>query len=135
MKKKFGRFSNPLIKVIPTINKSMAIHKMKLAAAPFEKIASGSKVIESRLHDEKRQQINLGDQIEFVCNDDRSRKVVTAVKALYRYPSFANLFSDFCPSLFGGASKDDLIKEIETFYSKEEQEKYGVVGIKIELVK
>ncbi|HHX58892.1 MAG TPA: RNA-binding protein, partial [Candidatus Moranbacteria bacterium] len=53
----------------------MKIHKMKLATTPFEKIASGNKVIESRLYDEKRQQINLGDQIEFVCNDDQSRKV------------------------------------------------------------
>jgi ASC-1-like (ASCH) protein len=113
----------------------MTTHKMKLATVPFEKIASGNKIIESRLYDEKRQQINLGDRVEFTCNDDQSKKVVTVVKALHRYPNFANLFSDFPPSLFGGTSKDDLIKEIETFYSKEEQERYGVVGIKIELVK
>ena len=113
----------------------MTIHRMKLATAPFEKIARSNKVIESRLYDKKRQQINLGDQIEFVCNDDQSRKVIVAVKALYLYPSFENLFSDFHPSLFGGTSKEELIGEIETFYSKEEQKKYGVVGIKIEVVK
>lgn len=108
---------------------------MKLATVPFEKIVSSNKVIESRLYDEKRQQINLGDQIEFVCNDDQSRKVIASVKALYRYPAFENLFSDFSPSLFGGISKEELLKEIEIFYSKEEQSKYGVVGIKIEVVK
>lgn len=113
----------------------MIIHKMKLSTAPFEKIVSGNKVIESRLYDEKRQQINLRDQIEFVCNDDQSRKVIAIVKALYRYPTFENLFSDFSSLLFGGISKEELIGEIETFYSKEEQEKYGVIGIKIELVK
>lgn len=113
----------------------MIIHKMKLATAPFEKIASGNKVIESRLYDEKRQQINLGDQIEFVCNDDQSRKVIVIVKALYLYPTFENLFSDFSPVLFGGTSKEELIKEIEVFYSKKEQKKYGVIGIKIEVVK
>jgi ASC-1-like (ASCH) protein len=37
--------------------------------------------------------------------------------------------------LFGGTSKEKLLGEIETFYSKEEQNKYGVVGIKIEVVK
>lgn len=108
---------------------------MKLASAPFEKIASGNKVIESRLYDEKRQQINLGDQVEFTCAEDQSRKVETTVKALYRYHDFKNLFSDFSPFLFGGTSKDELLKEIETFYSKEEQNTYGVVGIKIEVVK
>ena len=108
---------------------------MKLAPAPFEKIVSGNKVIESRLYDEKRQQINLGDQIEFACSENQSRKVVTIVKALYRYPDFENLFSDFSPSLFGGVSKEELLKEIEVFYSKEEQYKCGVIGIKIEVVK
>ena len=60
------------------------------------------------------------------------KKAVTKVKALYRYGSFEDLFYDFPPEYFGGKSKDELIKEIETFYSKEEQKKYGVVGIKIE---
>lgn len=105
---------------------------MKLAVAPFEKIISGKKVIESRLYDEKRQRINLGDQIEFVCDEDNSRKVLTEVQALYRHLDFESLFSDFPPSLFGGNSKEELIEEIQSFYSQKEQEKYGVVGIKIE---
>lgn len=108
---------------------------MKLATASFEKIDGGKKVIESRLYDEKRRQINLGDQIEFTCNDDLARKVMTTVSALYRYPNFEKMFSDFRPSYFGGTSKEELLKEIGTFYSKEEQNKYGVVGIKIEVVK
>lgn len=110
-------------------------HKMKLAVAPFEKIVRGEKVIESRLYDEKRQQINLGDKIEFTSNDDSLRKVMTTVKALHRYSDFENLFSDFSPSLFGGTSKEKLLKEIEIFYSEEEQNQYGVIGIKIEVLK
>ncbi len=107
---------------------------MKLATNPFEKIVSGKKIIESRLYDEKRQQINLGDQIEFSCADDATKKVLTNVKALYRYNFFNDLFTDFSAEYFGGSSKDALLKEIEVFYSKEEQAKYGVLGIKIELV-
>lgn len=49
----------------------MNTHKMKLAKDPFEKIASGRKVIEARLYDVKRQQINVGDRIEFTRNDGR----------------------------------------------------------------
>ncbi len=113
----------------------MKIHQMKLALVPFEKIVHGEKIIESRLYDEKRQQIDIGDQIEFTCSDNPFQKVLTKVKALYRYKDFASMFSDFSPSFFGGASKEELIKETETFYSKDEQARYGVVGIKIELVK
>ncbi len=54
---------------------------MKLTTAPFAKIASSSKVIESWLYDEKRQQINLGDQLEFTSNSDQSKKVIAIVKA------------------------------------------------------
>lgn len=107
---------------------------MKLATLPFEKIANGTKIIESRLYDERRQQISLGDRIEFVCKDNLARKITTVVKALYLYPDFERMFSDFPPSYFGSISKKELLKEIETFYSKEEQAEYGVVGIKIELV-
>jgi ASC-1-like (ASCH) protein len=113
----------------------MIIHGMKLATAPFNQIVSGNKVIESRLYDEKRQQINLGDQIEFVCSDDPTKKILTIVRALYQYQNFENMFSDFRSSYFGGSSKDELLREIETFYSKEDQDKYGVVGIKIDVLK
>ena len=113
----------------------MTTHQMKLAIVPFEKIVNGEKIIESRLYDEKRQQINPGDQIEFTCNDKPTKKVLTVVKALYRYVDFENLFSDFLSIYFGGTSKKELVKEIETFYSKEEQHKYGVIGFKIQLMK
>ena len=111
----------------------MVIHKMKLAKEPFDKIANGQKVIESRLFDEKRQTINIGDEIEFSQNDDSTKTVKTKVRALYRYGSFDCLFADFPPEYFGGTSGESLIEEIGRFYSKEEQTKYGVVGIRIEL--
>jgi ASC-1-like (ASCH) protein len=113
----------------------MIVHQMKLAKEPFDKIASGEKIIESRLFDEKRQLINVGDEIEFSQNDDPEKKVKTTVMALYRYDSFENLFSDFPSEYFGGDSKEFLLEEISRFYPKEEQEKYGVVGIKIEIQK
>lgn len=111
----------------------MNVHQMKLAKEPFEKIANGKKIIESRLFDEKRQLINIGDEIEFSQNDNLREKVKTKVKALYRYDSFENLFSDFPPEYFGGDSKEALFEEISRFYPKEEQQKYEVVGIRIEL--
>ncbi len=110
----------------------MNVHQMKLASEPFKKIVNGEKIIESRLFDEKRRLINIGDEIEFSQNDDPTKVVKRRVRALYRYDSFENLFSDFSPEYFGGDSKEFLLKEICRFYPKEEQEKYGVVGIRIE---
>lgn len=111
----------------------MTIHCMKLSKEPFEKIASGQKIIESRIYDEKRQQINVGDYIKFMRSDDNAKTILTKVKALYCYDSFNDLFSDFPPEYFGGISKEELIGKIRKFYPAEEEQKYGVVGIKIEL--
>ncbi len=108
---------------------------MRLATSPFKKIASGEKTIEARLYDEKRQKLSVGDQIEFTCIEDSSKKTTTRIRALYRYSSFKDLFSDFSPDLFGAKSKKELIEEIETFYSKDAQKNYGVIGIKLDLIK
>ena len=43
----------------------MNIHQLQLATVPFDAITSGVKTIESRLYDEKRQTIQLGDTIIF----------------------------------------------------------------------
>jgi ASC-1-like (ASCH) protein len=41
------------------------LHQMKLQPNPFEQIKNGSKTLELRLNDEKRQLIKVGDEIEF----------------------------------------------------------------------
>ena len=112
----------------------MITHQMKLAAETFEKISNGTKIIESRLYDEKRRKINVGDKIEFTCADDTSKKILADVKALYRYISFKEMFSDFSPEYFGERSKDLLLEKIRNFYSPDEESMYGVIGIKISLV-
>jgi len=53
---------------------------MKLSTEPFNKIASGEKVIESRLFDEKRQKISIGDQIVFSENGKPESSVATVVR-------------------------------------------------------
>ena len=113
----------------------MKTHQMKLALGPFEQIASGEKIIESRLYDEKRQQVSVGDYIEFSCVDDMARKIQAEVRVLYQYRSFDALFSDFPPAYFGGASKEELLTTIKNFYSEEDQETYGVVGIRLFITK
>ncbi len=107
---------------------------MKLSAEPFAKIASGKKVIESRLYDEKRQQIALGDEIEFSENDHPEHTAKTRVIALLRYQTFKDLFADHDPGLFGGESREFLLEQIKQFYSDEDEQKYGVVGVRLAFV-
>ena len=112
----------------------MNTYLMKLTKNPFQKIMCGKKIIESRLYDEKRQKIKLGDLIEFKCTDNEE-SVLTKVTGLFIHPSFSDLFSDFPPEHFGGSSNEELLNEIHQFYSPEEEKQYGVVGIRIELEK
>ena len=70
------------------------LHKMKLNEGPFERIKNGTKTIEFRLYDEKRQQVKIGDKIEFSKLPDLQEKLIVDVIDLYREDTFENLFRE-----------------------------------------
>ena len=107
------------------------LHHMKLGDRPYNQIKSGTKTIEIRLNDEKRQQIRVGDEIEFALVSDPNQKTVTVVKDVYRFNSFIELFEAFDPHEYGSQSKDEYTQMYQ-YYSKQDEEKYGVLGIRIE---
>lgn len=108
---------------------------MRLHKEPFELIKNGSKTIELRLYDEKRQMINIGDTIIFENRSDGD-KIQVKVIALHKYPSFEELYKHF-DKISMGYKEDEEVdsKDMELYYSSEEQSKYGVVGIEMELIK
>ena len=107
------------------------IHKMKLNNEPFNNIDKGTKTIELRLNDEKRQQLKVDDIIEFT-NRETSKKLLAQVIDLHKYPSFEELFKNFDKKDLGYEEGEEAKStDMEKYYSKEEQDKYGVVGIKI----
>ncbi|MBU0660928.1 ASCH domain-containing protein [Patescibacteria group bacterium] len=112
----------------------MATITMKLEPKPFDAIKSKKKQIELRLYDDKRKNINIGDIIEFKREPERTISIKTRVVALLRYENFSKLFEDFEPSIFGGNNKQELLDGVTRFYSKEKQNEYGILGIKIELL-
>lgn len=111
-------------------------HKIKLQPQYYHFILSGTKRIEIRLFDEKRQQINLGDTIQFLKEPDLNESFNAKVIGLLRYNTFEDLFKDFDISILADKSitKDKLITDLEQFYPKDKQNKYGVLGIRIELI-
>jgi ASC-1-like (ASCH) protein len=113
-------------------------HLMKLLEDPFIKIASGEKTIEIRLFDEKRQQLNVGDIIEFSKLPQLEDKVQVKITALLRYSSFQDLIHDFNMGYYGYPEDypiNDFLNSIYKIYSPEQEKKYGVLGIKITLLK
>lgn len=109
-------------------------HEMKLNNSPFVSIKNKTKTIELRLNDDKRQKINVGDEIEFI-NNMTSEKLLVDVVNLHRFDSFSELYKHFDKILLGyDESELADVKDMEEYYSKEEQEKHGVLGIEIKVV-
>jgi ASC-1-like (ASCH) protein len=112
-------------------------HQMKLYQNPFKRIQSGNKRIELRLFDEKRRNLNIGDIITFSKLPELEEQISVKVTGLLIYRSFEELINDFPVSYFGypeGYSKSSLIDSCYEVYSKEDEKKYGVLGIKIEKI-
>ena len=110
-------------------------HEMKLNNGPYMNIKNGTKTIELRLNDEKRQLLKVKDFIEFT-NRDTLEKMIVEIENLYQYPSFDELYKHF-DKVSMGYKEDEMAdpKDMEEYYSKEEQEKYGVLGIEIRKIK
>lgn len=113
-------------------------HYMNLKPTPFYAIQVGTKDIELRLLDEKRQMIQVGDLIEFQITDDSNCKLTVIVTGLYKFSSFKELYESL-PLIRCGYTKDNIdnasLSDMDLYYSKAKQKKYGVVGIEIKLYK
>lgn len=109
------------------------IHYMKLSLLPFQKIANGTKTIELRLNDEKRQKMNVGDTVIFRCAE--SKDIINAnVKWLYKFADFETLYKTL--NLFEcGYNENELCSadftDMQQYYSEEQIKKYGVLGIEL----
>lgn len=111
-------------------------HKLKLQPKYFDYINEGTKRIELRLYDEKRQKINIGDTIIFEKEPDLKDTLKVKVIGLLRYNSFEELFNDFSIDIMADKSmtKQELLNVLEEFYTPKKQKMYGVLGIRIEKI-
>lgn len=110
-------------------------HEMKLNNGPYVNIKNGTKTIELRLNDDKRQLLKIKDLIEFT-NKETLEQMLVEIQNLYHYPSFDELYKHF-DKVSMGYKENDVAdpKDMEKYYSKEEQEKYCVLGIEIKKIK
>lgn len=109
-------------------------HNMNLNNDPFNRIKDGTKNIELRLNDEKRQLLKEKDLIEFT-NRTTLEIIMVEIVRLYKYSNFDELYKYF-DKISMGYDKDDISnpKDMEKYYSKEEQDRYGVIGIEVRVI-
>ncbi|MFH1522003.1 MAG: ASCH domain-containing protein [archaeon] len=97
---------------------------------PFENIKNGIKRMEIRLNDEKRRGIELNHIIKIINRDNEDEVLFVRVVGLSRFPSFEKLYS-----VFGDKIKDYEKEILSRVYSKEKEERCGVLVIHIELLR
>ncbi len=107
----------------------MTIHEMRLHSGPFGRIRAGAQVIESRLNDDRRQKIKVGDHLVFALRPDFIEKVEVEVVELIHAPTFRELFAMRPLTEFGADDLNANVESMYEYYSKEEEIKYGVLGI------
>lgn len=116
-------------------NKDSKKYYIHLHKEPFLHIKSGSKTIEMRLMDEKRQKLKIGDYIIFINRNDEEERLKTKIVGLHKFRSFGELYERFDKVSLGYSENEDAKpSDMEKYYPKEEIKRYGVVGIEIQII-
>lgn len=111
----------------------MQIH---LDSEIFEQVKNGTKNVEARVDDEKRQAIQIGEIIEVLKRPDEQEKLLVKVTDLKRFKNFAELAENYpIERLYSpDFTKEQYLALFPKFYTDEEINKYGTVAIEFEVV-
>ncbi|HBD06471.1 MAG TPA: hypothetical protein DCY93_03570 [Firmicutes bacterium] len=108
----------------------------------FDAMKNGTKIIEVRLFDKKRKQIDVDDYIEFRRASNEKDRIIMRVSDLYVRKTFKNIYEDKYfnekhkyvrrkKEWFGG-NKDSSIKSMvdmmHSIYSEDDEKKYGAIA-------
>jgi ASC-1-like (ASCH) protein len=95
---------------------------MRLHPEPFALIKSGVKKVECRLCDEKRQELKVGNMIEFQLRPDFFEKFGRKIIAIHTFTTFEALFVAF---------PEERVNDVYQYYTPEEEKQFGVVAIEL----
>ena len=110
---------------------------MHLTKENMNLIEGGKKTLEIRLLDEKRQTMKIGDEIVFTEIEEPDRLVKVIITDLIIKPTFEELFTAIDLKSAGwseNTSVEKACQDMRQYYSEEEEQKFGVLAIKINLV-
>ena len=116
--------------------KLMRFHTLNLNPIYFDLIKNKEKTLEGRLNDEKRQNFNIGDTITFYKEPERIETINVIILNKHFYKNFDEMANNLDKKDLGFANstKEEMIKVYRTIYSKENEDKYGVVIFKIKVI-
>ena len=111
-------------------------HHMKMFEPFFERMKNGTKTIECRCNDEKRQKIAVGDLITFTKLPDSKESLTVIVRDLYPYNNFKELFQDYKKEELGFTMEkmQDALDYMREIYPAEQECANGVLGIRVQVV-
>ena len=111
---------------------------MGLEKDPFERIASGRKVVEFRLDKPKWKNLAVGDKLTFAQEPCRTKTIIVEVAELMRYATFRDLLK-YCERnglLEEGQTVEEQVRRLQQRYPESEREKYsGVLGIRVKAIR
>lgn len=109
---------------------------MKLNPKYFEYMKNGTKEVEIRLNDDKRKNIKIGDEIIFQKEPELKEELCTKVEMLFIKQSFKDILMDLDVKQYADQkeTRENFLNDLYKFYTKEQEEKYGVIGIKVKKV-
>lgn len=105
--------------------------KVHLHPDVFEIVRMGKKDIEVRVNDEKRRKLKVGDTLVFLKRPNDDEEIRAKVVGLEYYDYFDTLVDNYDMEriYLSNYTKEEYLEEMKRFYTREEQEKYGVVAI------
>lgn len=112
-------------------------HEMRLHPVPFEAIRSGRQLIETRVYDEKRRLVKVGDYVLFLKRPDETETFTAEVIGVSIFKSFEDLFQAIDKRKFGYSDEDTLEHQLECmrkYYAVEDEKEQGVVGIHVRAI-
>ena len=108
-------------------------HVMGLQKEYFIAISNGTKKYELRLNDEKRKMIHKNDIITFLMEPDRIENVDTMVTDLIYFDNFQDVLDKIDIKLLApNKSREELLNDLNKYYSIDKQKKYGAVAIEVD---
>jgi ASC-1-like (ASCH) protein len=111
--------------------------EMHLNESPYRQIKGGRKRFEARLFDEKRQELRVGGVGKIYLRPEDKEFYFVRIVDLKDYMSFEKMFLDLGVFDFGwekGVGARQAAEDMRKYYSFEDEEKFGVLGIELEVL-
>lgn len=102
----------------------------------FYIVKNGTKRVEVRLNDKKRELMKVGNTLTFYKRPLLDEKINTKITNLCRFKTIEELLNKYQMKeiYVDGFNKEEFVELLNRFYTKEEQEKYGFVAIEFEVL-